>query len=255
MADALHFAYSPGRLGRREGAPGLVLQELTQFALASVIARKGQAAQVAAAAQQAFGASLPSTPAIAAGNDLTFVWSGPNHWLALGPQSAEAVEARLGAVFGTHASVFDQSGSRVLLELRGPRVRDVLAKGVSIDLHPRAFRTGDVAVTTASHLAVHLWHGRGRTCLSPAGRTDLVRQPLALARRLRGRVRLRSPGADAVRDAHDLTPPGSSNGTFSLETDAVTSLRARNAWPAVKGSLQCTRKYATVFLPRSATRR
>jgi sarcosine oxidase subunit gamma len=157
VADALRFAYSPGRLGRRDGTPGLVLQELTQFALASVVARKGQAAQVAAAAQQAFGASLPSTPAIAASNELAFVWSGPNHWLALGPPSAEAVELRLGAVFGAHASVFDQSGGRVLLELRGPRVRDVLAKGVSIDLHPRAFRTGDVAVTTASHLAVHLW--------------------------------------------------------------------------------------------------
>ena len=157
MADALHYAFNPGRLGRREGAPGLVLQELTQFALASVIARKGQAAQAAAAAQRAFGASPPFTPAIIAGNDLAFVWSGPNQWLALGPQSAEAVEARLGAVFGTHASVFDQSGSRVLLELRGSRVRDVLAKGMSIDLHPRAFKTGDVAVTTASHLAVHLW--------------------------------------------------------------------------------------------------
>ncbi len=60
-------------------------------------------------------------------------------------------------MFGSHASVFDQSGSRVLLELRGPRVREVLAKGVSIDLHPRAFKAGDLAVTTASHLAVHLW--------------------------------------------------------------------------------------------------
>jgi sarcosine oxidase subunit gamma len=153
----MRFAYGPGRLGRREGAPGLVLQELTQFALASVIARKKQAAQVAAAAQQAFGASLPSTPAIDASNELTFVWSGPTHWLALGPQATEPIETRLGNVFDTHASVFDQSGSRVLLELRGPRVRDVLAKGVSIDLHPRAFKTGDVAVTTASHLAVHLW--------------------------------------------------------------------------------------------------
>jgi sarcosine oxidase subunit gamma len=153
----LHFAYSPGRLGCREGAPGLVLQELTQFALASVIARKGQAAQVVDAAQRTYGVAAPSSPTIAASNDLTFVWSGPNHWLALGPQAEEAVEARLGAVFGTHASVFDQGGSRVLLELRGPRVRDVLAKGVSIDLHSRAFRTGDVAVTTASHLAVHLW--------------------------------------------------------------------------------------------------
>ena len=157
MVEALHSAYGPGRLGRREGAPGLVLQELTQFALASVIARKGQAAHAAESAQRAFGVSPPVTPAITAGNGLAFVWSGPDHWLALGPQSAEAVEALLEVVFGTHASVFDQSGSRVLLELRGPRVRDVLAKGVSIDLHPRAFRTGDVAVTTASHLAVHLW--------------------------------------------------------------------------------------------------
>ena len=235
MADALHFAYSPGRLGRREGAPGLVLQELTQFALASVIARKGQAAQVAEAAQRAFGASPPSTPAIAASNELTFVWSGPNHWLALGPQAAEAVEARLGAVFGTHASVFDQSGSRVLLELRGPRVRDVLAKGVSIDLHPRVVpdrrRGGHHGVAPCRAPVA----GRGRTCVSPAGRADLVRQPLALARRLRGRVRLRSHGPDAVH--------------------AVTSIRTRNAWPAVKGSLQCIRKYATDFLPRSATRR
>jgi heterotetrameric sarcosine oxidase gamma subunit len=157
VADASHFDYSPGRLGRREGAPGLVLQELTQFTLASVIARKDQAAQVAAAAQPAFGASLPTTPTIAAGNELAFIWSGPGHWLALGPQATEPVEASLGAVFSTHASVFDQSGSRVLLDLRGARVRDVLAKGVSIDLHPRSFRTGDVAVTTASHLAVHLW--------------------------------------------------------------------------------------------------
>ena len=157
MADALHFAYSPGCLGHREGTPGLVLQELTQFALASVIARKGHAAQVAEAARRAYGASPPSGPAIAAGSDIAFVWSGPDHWLALGPQTTEAVEARLGAVFGTQASIFDQSGSRVLLELRGQRVRDVLAKGVSIDLHPRAFKTGDAAVTTASHLAVHLW--------------------------------------------------------------------------------------------------
>ena len=159
MADALHFAWSPGRLGCREGAPGLVLQELTQFALASVIARKDQAVQVAEAAQGAFNASPPKTPAITAGNDLAFLWSGPNHWLALGPQVAENIETRLEAVFGPHASIFDQSGSRVLLELSGQRVRDVLAKGVSIDLHPRAFRTGDVALTTASHLAVQLWQG------------------------------------------------------------------------------------------------
>jgi sarcosine oxidase subunit gamma len=153
----LHFVYGPGRFGRRDRAPGFVLQELTQFTLASVIARKGQAAQAAAAALQAFGTSPPTTPTVRAGSDLAFVWSGPGHWLALGAASIAPPEARLGAVFGSHASVFDQSGSRVMLDMRGPRVRDVMAKGVSIDLHPRAFRTGDAAVTTASHLAVHLW--------------------------------------------------------------------------------------------------
>jgi methylglutamate dehydrogenase subunit D len=157
VADAPHFPYGPGRLGRGEGAPGLVLQELSGFALASVIARKDQAVQAAEAALRAFGALPPSRPAVAAGSEFAFVWSGPGHWLALGPQATAAVETRLVAVFGTHASVFDQSGSRVLLDIRGPRARDVLAKGVSIDLHPRAFKTGDAAVTTASHLAVHLW--------------------------------------------------------------------------------------------------
>ena len=90
----------------------------------------------------------------------------------------------------------------MLLELRGPRVRDVLAKGVSIDLHPRAFRTGDVAVTTASHLAVHLWQVADEPVYASAGRAHLVRQPLALAGRLRGRLRLRSPRAGALRVPH-----------------------------------------------------
>jgi sarcosine oxidase subunit gamma len=153
----LHFDYGPGRIGRRDGAPGLILQEIKPFTLASVIARKDQAVPAAAAALQALGVAPPSTPAFKAGSQFAFVWSGPGHWLALGPPTAGPVEARLGAVFGNLASVFDQGGSRVLLEMRGPRVRDVLAKGVSIDLHPRSFKTGDVAVTTASHLAVHLW--------------------------------------------------------------------------------------------------
>lgn len=157
MADALHLEYGPGRFGRGDGPPGLVLQEYTQFSLASVVARRNQAGRAAAAALHACGMAPPTIPAITNSGELAFLWSGPGHWLALEPEGTDPVEARFGTVFGSHASVFDQSGSRVLLELAGPRVREVLAKGVSIDLHPRAFKTGDLAVTTASHLAVHLW--------------------------------------------------------------------------------------------------
>ena len=157
MADAPHFNYGPGRFGRVEGTAGVVLQEMTQFMLASVLAHKDQGVATAAAAERALGLSPPVTPRITANAGMAFIWSGPGQWLALGAQASTPVEAHLEAAFGSHASIVDQSGSRVLLELRGSRVRDVLAKGISIDLHPRAFTTGDVAVTTASHLAVHLW--------------------------------------------------------------------------------------------------
>ena len=33
----------------------------------------------------------------------------------------------------------------------------MLAKGIAIDLHPRAFKPGDVALTIAAHIGVQLW--------------------------------------------------------------------------------------------------
>jgi sarcosine oxidase subunit gamma len=44
----------------------------------------------------------------------------------------------------------------VVLRLSGPRSRDVLAAVVPIDLHPRAFRPGDTAMTLAGHIAVQI---------------------------------------------------------------------------------------------------
>ena len=55
------------------------------------------------------------------------------------------------------AAVCEQSDGRVVIEIGGPRSRAVLAKGLPIDLHPRAFAPGDVALTAASHIAVQLW--------------------------------------------------------------------------------------------------
>ena len=39
----------------------------------------------------------------------------------------------------------------------GAKARALLAKGRSIDLHPRAFKPGDAGVTLLSHIAVQLW--------------------------------------------------------------------------------------------------
>jgi methylglutamate dehydrogenase subunit D len=43
-----------------------------------------------------------------------------------------------------------------LLRISGPRVRDMLAKGCMLDLHDRAFKVGDTAVTPIALLNVQI---------------------------------------------------------------------------------------------------
>ena len=55
-----------------------------------------------------------------------------------------------------HASVVDVSAQRTTLALSGPGVRDLLAGGCAIDLHPRVFGPGDCVQTELAHAPVVL---------------------------------------------------------------------------------------------------
>ena len=149
--------FSPGRFGRAGPEPGLLVTELIDFELASVQARAGQEASAAAAVAQAFGACLPDAPGIVAGSDMSFIWSGRGHWLALSRPTGTGIEARLADPLQGLVAVCDQSDSRIMLEVRGPKVREVLAKGVSLDLHSSVFRMGDAALTSVSHMSLQFW--------------------------------------------------------------------------------------------------
>ena len=83
---------------------------------------------------------------------VTMYWLGPDEWLIVTPgERREAIERELReALAGLRVAVTDVSGGQTVLHLHGSRVRDVLAKGCPIDLHPRAFRIGECA---QSHLA------------------------------------------------------------------------------------------------------
>jgi methylglutamate dehydrogenase subunit D len=61
------------------------------------------------------------------------------------------------AEFSEFAAVNDQSDARAALRLSGPNVREMLAKGCMIDLHPTAFPSGAAAMTSIAHISVHLW--------------------------------------------------------------------------------------------------
>ncbi|KGH44989.1 sarcosine oxidase subunit gamma [Modestobacter caceresii] len=111
------------------------------------------------AASEALGAGLPTTPNtwVPAGSGRA-VWLGPDEWLLSSTtDTPEELEARIrAAVVPLGGSVTDVSAQRIGLRLTGERVRDVLAKGCSIDLHPRVFGRGSSAQTLLGQAGVVL---------------------------------------------------------------------------------------------------
>ncbi len=58
---------------------------------------------------------------------------------------------------GGTAAVVDQSSGYAVLRVTGPKVRETLAKGVPLDLHPGVFKPDDTAVTLVAHMGVVIW--------------------------------------------------------------------------------------------------
>ena len=155
--SALHGIAIPGRYGRGAGTPGLWIEERADIALASVIARGGKRDALVSAVETTYGVALSAGLRRATRGAVTFSGTGPDQWIA----SAEVPEAanfaaRLRARIGLFAAVSDQSDARLVLRLSGPHVRDVLAKGVPIDLHPKVFKMGDVATTLVAYIGVQV---------------------------------------------------------------------------------------------------
>jgi len=134
------------------------IAQVTDYALATVMARRNQAAELARRVREAFGLELPLVPRRTAAGATAFAWAGPGQWLAMTTQSDGAAFARtLRTTLQGAASVSDQSDGRVAFRISGRGAREALAKGVPIDLHPRAFASGDTAVTIAAHISIHIW--------------------------------------------------------------------------------------------------
>ena len=156
--SALAAVATPGRFGKPDGEPGAVIVERLGHGLATVAARKGQAEALKAAVADAYGIDLPDTSRAVAGPGVTFIGYGPGQWLAVSESlGAESLARDLGQKLKGLASISDQSGGRTVLRISGPRARDVLAKGLPIDLDPRAFPLGSAATSTISLMGVQLW--------------------------------------------------------------------------------------------------
>ncbi len=148
----------PGRYGKPEGAPGVTIAERVGLGLATVAARKGQARALQDRVREAYGVELPQNARVGVGPEVSFVGYGPGQWLAVSATHAnEALARNLAERLKGLASVSDQSSGRSIIRLSGPRARDVLAKGLPIDLDPRAFPLGSAATSVISLMGVQLW--------------------------------------------------------------------------------------------------
>ncbi|MFE2427026.1 sarcosine oxidase subunit gamma [Streptomyces sp. NPDC059373] len=127
--------------------------------LAQVDVRLDPKGPAAEAVGLALGLELPLEPdaAVQAG-ELTALSLGPDEWLVVGPPGTQAdLEARIRTAVGEEpAAVTDVSAQRTTVLVAGPRARDLLAHGCSLDLHPRAFGPGRCAQTTLARAQVVL---------------------------------------------------------------------------------------------------
>ena len=103
----------------------------------------------AGAVHQALGLELPSALMLVTAGETSLQWLAPDEWLLVVPSGTEfAVEQKLRtALDGQHISIVNVSGGQTLLELSGPKVRDVLMKSTSYDVHPDNFPVGKAVGT------------------------------------------------------------------------------------------------------------
>lgn len=144
--------------GATGGGAGIAVAEIRSFQLVLILARRGQVAAMRKTAKTQFGADLGERPKAVLGKSRSvMIWAGPDQFYVLAPEARAKPFGRLQKAFSKNASFSDQSNGRSLIRISGPRVRDCLAKMLSIDLHPDVFQVGDAAATQMAHMAVNVW--------------------------------------------------------------------------------------------------
>jgi heterotetrameric sarcosine oxidase gamma subunit len=158
--SALAGVLRPGRIGFSEGEPGIVVSEPPAAALVHVHAYRGDD-QVGALLAGVFELTAEPVPGRVMGDGP--VWAlklSTLDWLVGSDSNPRDLSRSLQTDLADRASVTEVSHARTLIRIQGPRVRSVLAQGISLDLHDQVFPPGAFAQTRCGHLAVLLLRGR-----------------------------------------------------------------------------------------------
>ena len=153
-----HFALNALATQTADATAGITVGEIAHRAIINI---RGDAndGTFTAAVRTATGVDLPIVAnTVVIVGDVRIIWLGPDEWWVVAPDArrAELIDALRNAFAGQHTNLTDVSESRTVISLAGPAARDVLARGISLDLHPRAFGPGQCAQTSLSRTNVVL---------------------------------------------------------------------------------------------------
>ena len=143
--------------GGRDGADGkrrCRLDEVRGWLLLQVAGFPATIGEVERVLPALLGAALPKSLAetVAIGAGCVFR-TGPEQFWITGPSDDAAnIEARLRQMIPPAiGAVTPLSHSRTRIVVAGERARDILAKGIPLDLHPDVFGAGQAALTGVHH--------------------------------------------------------------------------------------------------------
>ena len=135
------------------GKPSLVFYEMAHLGKLNLRTDKSAGKMVKTITGCAFP---PAANKFTSAGERHAVWLGPDEFLVLCEAGKDedltrAIQTALGS---RHSAVTNISDALAAFHLKGAAVRQVLAKGCSLDLHPDSFLSGDAAQTLLSHAAV-----------------------------------------------------------------------------------------------------
>ncbi len=157
--SALQGVRKPGRFGAPVAdGPWVTVREVRGLTIVEVAGWPDTFPGVVAALPAAIRCPVSDRFGVASANgDTAVFWTGPERLWVVTPDGA--VGERLERAFDDDRAVcVDLTHSRTILRIAGPKTRSLLAKGLPIDLHPREFPAGGVALGAIHHMgvAVHL---------------------------------------------------------------------------------------------------
>ena len=135
------------------GKPGLLFREMVHLGKLNIRADRSVGKIVKSITGCVFP---PPANKFTSAGERHAVWQGPDEFMIIceagkDEELASATQASFG---NRHSAVTNITDALTAFHLKGPAIRQVLAKGCALDLHNDSFTSGDAAQTLLSHAAV-----------------------------------------------------------------------------------------------------